>query len=333
MARLHDKPFSVAFFNSNILNVEYAVRGSIQSRALEIAKELETNHNWPFDEITYLNLGNPQNLGIKPITFGRQLLSLCSYSALIDHPSSLTIFPQDVLTRAKSIMSSIPSFGGYSDSFGFEFIRKEVANFITNRDHYSADYNDIFLSDGASKLIFTIISCLSKIDCGTPSGILIPIPQYPLYTACLSYFGIVLIPYYLDEDDDWGLNIDQLHQALEINTGKSIPRAMVVINPGNPTGQCLPFELQKEILKFCSERCLLLMADEVYQDNIHDSNFEWFSFRRVLHTIQVLLMSFLILYVLCLERMAELSSPNLSSQGIFVTGIFGARIFLPEIVP
>ena len=293
MTQSQDNPFSVAFFNPNILNVEYAVRGSIQSRAREIAKELEVNHNWPFDEITYLNLGNPQHLGIKPITFGRQLLSLCSYSTLLDHPNAHTIFPQDVLTRAKLIMSSISSFGGYSDSFGFDFIRKEVANFITNRDHYPAHCNDIFLSDGASKIIFTIISCLSRIDSGIPSGILIPIPQYPLYTACLAYFGVVPIPYYLDEDNDWGLNIDELRQALEINNGKSIPRAMVVINPGNPTGQCLPFSLQIEILKFCSERRLLLMADEVYQDNIHDSNFEWFSFRRVLLSIQVWSMYFL----------------------------------------
>ena len=287
MSQLHKPPFSLAVFNPNILNVEYAVRGSIQYRALEIAKELEIDHSWPFDQVTYLNLGNPQNLGIKPITFGRQLLSLCCYSTLIDHPGALTLFPQDVLTRAKSIMSSISSFGGYSDSFGFEFIRKEVANFISVRDHNPADYNDVFLSDGASKIIFTIISCLSRNENGIPSGILIPIPQYPLYTACLSYFGIIPIPYYLDEDDDWGLNINELQQALKSNAGKSIARAMVVINPGNPTGQCLPFALQLEILKFCSENGLLLMADEVYQDNIHDSNFEWFSFRRVLFSIQV----------------------------------------------
>ena len=282
-----EKPFSLINFNPYVLNVEYAVRGLIPTRALDIAQDLKGQHKWPFNELTYLNLGNPQNLGQKPLTFSRQLLSLCSYPDLIDHPEVTTIFPKDVVNRAKTFLSSIPSFGGYTDSLGIETIRKEVATFITNRDQFEADYSNIFLSDGASKIIFTVISCIAKTENNLPSGILIPIPQYPLYSACLSYFGIVPIPYYLDEDDDWGFNLEELLHALDLNKGKSVPRAMVVINPGNPTGQCLQFQLQVRILQFCYEQRLLLLADEVYQDNIYDFSFEWYSFRRVYFTIQV----------------------------------------------
>ena len=284
---LMEKPFSLANLNPSILNVEYAVRGLIPARATDISHDLQGKHKWPFNEITYLNLGNPQNLGQKPLTFCRQLLSLCSYPVLIDLPEISSIFPRDVLNRAKTFLSTVSSFGGYTDSLGYELIRKEVASFITNRDHFEADYSNIFLSDGASKIIFTIISCIAKSENNLPSGILIPIPQYPLYSACLSYFGIVPIPYYLEEDDDWGFNLEELLRALDLNKEKSIPRAMVVINPGNPTGQCLRFELQVKILKFCYERRLLLLADEVYQDNIYDASFEWYSFRRVYFTIEV----------------------------------------------
>ena len=282
-----ENPFSIANFNPHILNVEYAVRGLIPTRALDIALDLKGQHTWPFSELTYLNLGNPQNLGQKPITFSRQLLSLCTYPALIDHPEVTTIYPSDVVDRAKTFLSSIPSFGGYTDSLGFETIRKEVALFISIRDHFEADYLNIFLSDGASKIIFTVISCLAKTEDNLPSGILIPIPQYPLYSACLSYFGIVPVPYYLDEDDDWSFNLEELLRALDCNMGKSIPRAMVVINPGNPTGQILGFDVQVNILKFCYEQRLLLLADEVYQDNIYNINSEWYSFRRVFFTIKV----------------------------------------------
>ncbi|KAI6651384.1 tyrosine aminotransferase [Oopsacas minuta] len=289
MALNNSKPFSTLNFNPHILNVEYAVRGLIPTRASEIALELDVDHKWPFNELTYLNLGNPQNLGSKPITFGRQLISLCAYPPIIDLPGACSLFPEDVLIRAKSIISSITSFGGYTDSFGFEFVRREVANYISYRDNCQADFRNIFLSDGASKIIFNIISCIAKVQDDIPSGILIPIPQYPLYTACLSYFGIVPIPYFLDEDNDWGLSMDELQEALVLNQGKSIPRAMVVINPGNPTGQCLPFHMQVEILKFCNEQRLLLLADEVYQDNLHDDAVKWFSFKNVYSSIQVLI--------------------------------------------
>lgn len=104
------------------------------------------------------------------------------------------------------------------------------------------------------------------------TGVLIPIPQYPLYTASLSQHGGVPIPYYLDESKAWSTDPSSIRSALEHHKKSHpdvTPRAIVVINPGNPTGSVLDRETMKDILHVCAENSLVLMADEVYQSNIH----------------------------------------------------------------
>jgi alanine transaminase len=66
---------------------------------------------------------------------------------------------------------------------------------------------------------------------------MIPVPQYPLYSATLAEYGAYQIEYYLDEDNNWALNIDELERALQESKNNCIPRGIVVINPGNPTGK------------------------------------------------------------------------------------------------
>lgn len=71
---------------------------------------------------------------------------------------------------------------------------------------------------------------------------MIPVPQYPLYSATLSEYGAHQIEYYLDEDNNWALNIDELERSLNEAKNKCVPRGIVVINPGNPTGK---YEIRK----------------------------------------------------------------------------------------
>ncbi|KAF5959102.1 hypothetical protein HYC85_000311 [Camellia sinensis] len=106
-------------------------------------------------------------------------------------------------------------------------------------------------------------------------GILCPIPQYPLYSTSIALYGGTLVPYYLDEATGWGLEISEVKKQLEAAKSKGITvRALVVINPGNPTGQvkqhlgnlCLQVlaeDNQCDIAKFCKEKGLVLLADEV----------------------------------------------------------------------
>jgi alanine transaminase len=116
---------------------------------------------------------------------------------------------------------------------------------------------------------------------------MIPIPQYPLYTATLALYDAKPVPYYLDEEEDWGLNINQLTSSLSTARSKGIDtRALVIINPGNPTGQCLSEKNMREIIDFCHNERIVLLADEVYQTNIYQpSERPFHSFKKVLKSM------------------------------------------------
>lgn len=96
-------------------------------------------------------------------------------------------------------------------------------------------------------------------------GIMIPIPQYPLYSALITLGGGTLVPYYLDEVQNWSLDTADVKKKIEDakKTGVSI-RCIVVINPGNPTGQVLSRSNIEEIIEICHKNSILIIADEVY---------------------------------------------------------------------
>lgn len=94
---------------------------------------------------------------------------------------------------------------------------------------------------------------------------MVPIPQYPLYSATLAEFNMHQIGYYLDESKGWGLDVEELQRAVDEAKEVSFPRAIVVINPGNPTGQVLSRKNIEEIIQFAYKERLFILADEVYQ--------------------------------------------------------------------
>ncbi|KAJ2683535.1 alanine transaminase [Coemansia spiralis] len=113
-------------------------------------------------------------------------------------------------------------------------------------------------------------------------GIMIPIPQYPLYTATLARVNAHAVPYYLQEDKDWQLSVSDLeHSLAEARAKGTDVRALVVINPGNPTGGCLLESNIAEIVRFCERHRLVIMADEVYQTNIYTETNPFVSFKKV----------------------------------------------------
>jgi len=99
---------------------------------------------------------------------------------------------------------------------------------------------------------------------------MIPIPQYPLYSASIQMTGGTQVPYLLDEERGWSLSVEELERqhSLATKNGTNV-RALVIINPGNPTGQVLPKENMKGIVDFCHRKRIILLADEVYQENIY----------------------------------------------------------------
>lgn len=270
--------------NPKLLQAEYAVRGPIVARAGEIMSEITANPSArPFKEIVYCNIGNPQSLHQKPVTFFRQVLALLDLSSIMDIKAQRTslsaMFPTDVIDRVLT-MSHVHT-GAYSDSQGIKIVRDEVAAFLEERDGFKADPNNIFLTTGASDGIANV---LNMIISDPTVGIMIPIPQYPLYSATITLANGRQVPYYLDEEHDWDLTPKALATSLsEARKQGTNVRCLCVINPGNPTGQVLSESAIVEVIKFAHAERLVLLVDEVYQTNAYyPKEHPFVSFRKVL---------------------------------------------------
>ncbi|KAK7801229.1 hypothetical protein U0070_015406 [Myodes glareolus] len=278
---LKGKVLTLDTMNPCVRRVEYAVRGPIVHRALELEQELRQGVKKPFTEVIRANIGDAQAMGQRPITFFRQVLALCVYPKLLSSPD----FPEDVKRRAERILQACggQSLGAYTISSGIQLIREDVAQYIERRDGgIPADPNNIFLSTGASDAIVTVLKLLVAGDGRARTGVLIPIPQYPLYSAALAELDAVQVDYYLDEERAWSLDIAELRRALCQARDRCCPRVLCVINPGNPTGQVQTRECIEAVIRFAFEEGLFLMADEVYQDNVYAEGSQFHSFKKVL---------------------------------------------------
>lgn len=137
----------------------------------------------------------------------------------------------------------------------------------------------MFCTVGASAGVSTILTSL----CASPkTGILIPVPQYPLYTATLSLLNATPVPYYLNETNSWSTDIADLKEVTRKAKAQGIDvKCVVVINPGNPTGASLKEEDIRAVIDLAKEEGLVVMADEVYQTNVFAPN-KFVSFKKVL---------------------------------------------------
>jgi len=275
------KVLTLETLNKDVVRAKYAVRGAIPLRAYEIDSQMKQGKKFPFEEVIYCNIGNPQQLNQHPLTFFRQVLALCLCPDLLNNPKTSELFPVDAIDRAREIIAHTPGgLGAYSHSQGLEFVRQNVARFLSARDGHPGDANLVFLTNGASPGVQTLLNCLIR---GPTDGILIPIPQYPLYSGTLALLGGTAVPYELDEETGWQLEISRLAAAVAKARGEGITvRALVIINPGNPTGQCLTEGNMVDVMRFCKQEKLFLMADEVYQTNIYQSEKPFVSFRKAL---------------------------------------------------
>ena len=258
--------------NQNIIDMEYAVRGRIPIRAAELRRQGR--------KTIPCNIGNPQALGQKPITFYRQVLSL------LEEPNRIKIernnqhsLPSDyVLDYSEQFLQQMETgMGAYTDSKGPLFIREAVANYIDFRDAKSpegilpANPEHIFLTDGASEGAKNVLELLIT---APEDGIMIPIPQYPLYSATIQRCGGTQVNYYPDENDGWTLDREELQRSCDEATAKGVNiKAVVVINPANPTGAILDRDSIKQVVEFSLENRLAIIADEVYQENLYGGEF------------------------------------------------------------
>uniref|UniRef100_A0A8C9JVZ3 alanine transaminase n=1 Tax=Panthera tigris altaica TaxID=74533 RepID=A0A8C9JVZ3_PANTA len=247
MNGLKEKVLTLDTMNPCVRKVEYAVRGPIVLRALELEQELRQGVKKPFTEVIRANIGDAQAMGQKPITFLRQVLALCVHPDLLNSPD----FPEDAKRRAERILQACGghSLGAYSISSGIQLIREDVARYIERRDGgIPADPSNIYLCSPwphqpclpfpSPSGLQTVLKLLVAGEGRTRTGVLIPIPQYPLSSAALAELNAVQVDYYLDEERAWALDVAELRRALAQELGLA-PDMFFCLRLLEETGICV----------------------------------------------------------------------------------------------
>jgi aspartate/methionine/tyrosine aminotransferase len=179
-------------------------------------------------EVTYFNIGDPQAFGFRP--------------------------PAHVIEAVQGALSE--SFTGYANSAGLAEAREAVANYATQLGAATRT-DEVILTSGASEAADLVLTALVN----PGDEVLLPAPGYPLYPAILNKLGADARSYQLDESRGWQPSVDEVRSLISKRT-----RALVLINPNNPTGSIIPDETTSQLLEVAAEQNLLVIADEVYRE-------------------------------------------------------------------
>ena len=163
------------------------------------------------------------------------------------------------LTR--DLIMNVRNSEGYSDSKGIFSARKAIMQYCQLKGFPNVDIDDIYIGNGVSEMIS--ISMQALLDDG--DEVLVPMPDYPLWTACVSLAGGNAVHYVCDEKSNWYPDIDDIKSKITSNT-----KAIVVINPNNPTGAVYPKEILEQIVQIAREHELIIFSDEIYDRLIMD---------------------------------------------------------------
>lgn len=211
--------------SSKLRNVLYEIRGPVHAQAARLEAEGY--------RIMKLNIGNPAPFGFEA---------------------------PDVIMR--DMIAALPYSQGYSDSKGILSARRAiVTRYELTPDFPPVDVDDVYLGNGVSELITITMQAL--LDDG--DEVLIPAPDYPLWTAMTSLAGGTPVHYLCDEDNDWNPDIADLESKITDRT-----KAIVIINPNNPTGAVYSREVLQQIVDLARRHQLLLLADEIYDRILYD---------------------------------------------------------------
>lgn len=183
-------------------------------------------------QVLKLNIGNPAPFGFKA--------------------------PDEVIY---DMQTQLTSCEGYSDSKGLFSARKAVMQYYQNKNIDGVTIDDIYTGNGVSELIN--LSMQALLDDG--DEVLVPSPDYPLWTACVTLAGGKAVHYICDEQSDWYPDIEDMKNKISSRT-----KAIVIINPNNPTGALYPKELLEQIVELARENQLIIFSDEIYDRLIMD---------------------------------------------------------------
>jgi alanine-synthesizing transaminase len=161
----------------------------------------------------------------------------------------------------QDVILNLPNSSGYSDSKGLFAARKAIMHYTQLKKIVGVTIDDIFIGNGASELI--VMSMQGLLNPG--DEVLVPAPDYPLWTAAVTLAGGTPRHYICDEENEWNPDLADMRSKITPNT-----RAIVVINPNNPTGAIYSDEILKQIIQIARENNLIIYADEIYDKVLYD---------------------------------------------------------------
>ncbi|MDX5299139.1 MAG: pyridoxal phosphate-dependent aminotransferase, partial [Gammaproteobacteria bacterium] len=161
----------------------------------------------------------------------------------------------------QDVIYNLPQAQGYSESQGLFAARKAVMQYCQQRGIANVDIEDIYLGNGVSELIVMSMQALLN----TGDEVLIPAPDYPLWTAAVTLSSGKPVHYRCDEQQDWYPDLDDIRAKITDRT-----RAIVIINPNNPTGSVYPREVLEQIVELARQHNLVVLSDEIYDKILYD---------------------------------------------------------------
>jgi alanine-synthesizing transaminase len=202
----------------------------IRGPVLEKARQMEEEGQ----KIIKLNIGNLAVFGLEP--------------------------PDEIV---QDMIRNMPHSAGYTDSKGLFAPRKAIVHYTQEKHIRGVTVDDVFLGNGASELITMSMNALLN----TGDEVLIPAPDYPLWTASVALSGGTPVHYACDEQSDWLPDIADIERKITPRT-----QAIVVINPNNPTGALYPEALLQQIVELARRHELIVFADEIYDKTLYDGH-------------------------------------------------------------
>ena len=166
--------------------------------------------------------------------------------------------PDEVI---RDLIMNVRNSEGYSDSKGIFSARKAIMQYCQLKGFPNVDIDDIYIGNGVSEMI--PMSMQALLDDG--DEVLVPMPDYPLWTACVSLAGGNAVHYVCDEKSNWYPDIDDIKSKITSNT-----KAIVIINPNNPTGALYPKDVLEQIVDIARQNDLIIFADEIYDRLVFD---------------------------------------------------------------
>ena len=181
----------------------------------------------------------------------------------IGNVAAFGLMPPDEIVQDMIHNLPSPEAAGYTDSKGLFAPRKAVVHYTQEKRIAGVTVDDVYLGNGASELIAMSMNAL--LDAG--DEVLIPSPDYPLHTAVVTLAGGRPVHYLCDEGADWLPDLDDIRAKITPRT-----KAIVVINPNNPTGALYPDDLLRELVEIARRHELIVFADEIYDKTLYDGH-------------------------------------------------------------